>query len=169
METQVSEAAEPKVEAELWSCRIDDEQLTRQSMDEAIEDSLDDIGVRFWPATVKVYGFAPAKISDVSIERAALFAANEVIAQLAETYGDPDGDYDIEPSAEAKAAAIALAKIVAEEFPVWLHRRVETREVNTLEWILEHAPIWLEREDVRAWVAKQREGAAEPAPVGGVA
>lgn len=114
------------------------EYLTATSIDEAVEEFLDDVWTDNSPGdlskTVRVIGFAPKCIS----EDAPLFdrMIEGMIECLDDDFGGPDGQSDYELSDEAKQLFDALKAKVIDEYPVWQCEQVgEPVEVDLTPYI----------------------------------
>ena len=137
--------------AERWSVS-NVEILTNDSIDEAMEEYLDDYAEpgdtaeTFREALrdlgrVVVTGYARLQVPNSAVAEHGLTAMTE---WLEDEYGDPDGSYgDTKLSDATKDAARLLAKSVLADFSVWRMDAVTIVKINALEWVEKNAPEWL--------------------------
>ena len=122
-----------------WSIE-DEEQLSHSDPHDAIEEYLDQIEISMLTEehTVTVYEFKP-----MEVDPKFLHPLDVLLEHLDEEYGNPE-DYS-EPTAKMKEAEAAFVKIVLEEYDVWgCEKTGKFETVNSLVWIREHRPDWLE-------------------------
>jgi len=122
-----------------WSCNREEEHLTYDDMDDAIEAYLDDFGPtgERTPKTVTVYGFAR-----MELKRAECRVLADLLERLDEEYGDPDGDWGVATTAMEEAEKHFIDVVLAEYCP-WACEAVKEVTVDTNEWIKEHRPNWI--------------------------
>lgn len=128
-----------------WDC-CDSEELYHSDKDEAIEAFLDGFMLPVmkpedWaavPKTIEVSGYVRAKV-DRNLDGIPL---EHILELLDEDYGNPDAE--TKPTKRMKEAEKEFLKVVLEEYFVWNCEKVCKEEVNTMEWILENNPEWLE-------------------------
>jgi hypothetical protein len=126
----MSEIREPKY----WG-EEDDERLTHQTKDEAIEAILD--AVDELPEAITIVGFAPMVVDWQFITPLA-----DLIERLDDDgYGGEDGSEITKAMEEAEAAFMAVVK---SEYVSYSCEEVTREEVNVGEWIKAHRPDWLE-------------------------
>ena len=113
----------------------DQEHLTHEDMDDAIESILDDEAPCPLPRTMKICGYARMAISG---EPGTL---EDVLEVLDMEYGDPDGERS-DPTPKMKLAEEMFLEVVRSEYEPWMCEIVETREIDVAEWVLEHRPDW---------------------------
>lgn len=115
----------------------DSEFFTAESLDSAIEAYLDNFAANQWPDVLVMVGVRPQQV---------VVNANEiletVLEELDEEHADPGGD-PTEPTQTMIDAANTLAYVIESEYTSWACDAVETREINSLEWISGHRPDWL--------------------------
>jgi hypothetical protein len=137
------EVLKPAPEPSFYSCTDDvGGQLTDTDLNEAIENFLDHIHPEL-PETVEVYGWrrVPVKASDTLAAQ----LVERVLEDLDEQYGDPDGDNTEINDVMRDAGWACVDAIVAEyQRTSWPHEidKDFKMEVNTREWMKEHAPEW---------------------------
>ena len=120
-----------------WDCQ-DSETLRYETKDEAIEYFLDDLLWDAIPKKIEVKGYArrvavPGMLSPLDY----------VLEYLDEELGDPDGNL-VTPTERMKKAEQEFIKVILEEYEPWACEPVVTEEVDTMAWIKEHRPDWLE-------------------------
>lgn len=119
----------------------DEERLTHDDMDEAIEAILD-----AWDGpltgTVTVCGFArmPFRLDFDRI-------LDDILERLDEELSNPDGE-PTEPTPKMRAAAEALVDAIKADYVVWACEEVERHEIDVQAWVREHRPDWIDVEAV---------------------
>jgi hypothetical protein len=140
-----------KKEPEFWDCQ-DSEVLDHTDKDDAIEYFLDgwlsgkmtkDEVLKALPETTEVKGYAKMK---VNYRESWLSPLEDVLERLDEEYGDPSGGDYSKPTDRMKAAEKEFLKVIVEEYEPWMCEEVCKEEINTLEWVRENRPDWLEDE-----------------------
>lgn len=122
--------SETKREAQFWSCREDDEYLSHETIEEAVEAWADDLHPGPLPETVTVYGFARMELP--TTERLASEALARLLEWMDEEYGDPHGA--TEPTPTMEAAAFAFAQTFRAEYVPWACEQVERRTVRVADY-----------------------------------
>lgn len=139
-----------------WSCKEDNETLTHESVDEAVEEYLTGMlpspcpprlsaseVLDVFPETVEVYGYARC---DGPGQRERKAWADSLIEQLYEwiddEYGDPDGRTEHESEPAATDIAVEMVDKALEGYVVWRCEFVEKQTVNVLEWARRESPEW---------------------------
>jgi hypothetical protein len=117
---------------EFWGAE-DQERLTHDDMDEAIEEMLD--GAEPMPETITICRYTPMKVVMPD-------ALEWVLETLDDEYGDPDDDYTT-PTDVMKEAAQKFLDVIEREYHTWACDMVEKREVDVAAWVKEHRPNWL--------------------------
>lgn len=116
--------------------------LTAEERDVAIEEYLDGFSDRVFPPTLVVEGFAPRELTAREPDPRRLLA--DLLDQLDEEYGDPDGDGDSsKPTPAMVAAAEELAAVIRREYQPCLCEAVCREVVDVRSWLAEHRPDWL--------------------------
>lgn len=140
---------EEEKEADFWTCDEDAERLTYEDMDEAIEYFLDDLlspkmtaqeVVDVLPKTIEVYGYVRDTIKPESYKGHVL---EWFLETLDEEYGDPDGDLN-DPTPGMQEAERVFIEAVLKEYVAWPCKKICTKTINTLKWVKENNPDWLE-------------------------
>ena len=127
-----------------WTCNDDDEQLSHEDLDEAIEAELDEIigdfGMDLLPETIEVHGYRRMEIDP---ESRGLNPLEHVLEWLDENFSDPDGS-STKPTQAMKDAEREFIRKVLAEYTVWQCEPTgEVVKVNSMDWIKENAPEWL--------------------------
>jgi len=117
-----------------WSCDQDQEILTCDSADEAIEQFLD--GQEIMPETVTVYGFSRKPVDKKLLTERILEISQE---HLDEENGGENG-HDI--NTEIENAAEEFAQVYIDNFESWQCEKNEEITFNTKEWIEKNHPDW---------------------------
>lgn len=130
-----------KEKIEMWGGE-DDEILTALDIEDAIESILDCPPDSDFPGVVEVWGYKRRSVEDLSILDPDQLL-EDILERLHEEYGSPLGDIP-EPTEKMKKAATELSKAVAEDYQVWACDPVLIVEVDSMKWIKEHRPDWLE-------------------------
>jgi hypothetical protein len=124
-----------KREAAYWGAE-NQEQLSLEDVDEAIEEILGDAGKPdLLPAKIKIYGYAPMELEIPDI-------LDDILEGLDEELGDPDGN-PTEPTPVMIFAANTLRDAIEQEYHVWACEMIETREIDVAEWVGAHRADWL--------------------------
>lgn len=108
------------------------EQLYCDSIDEAMQEYVDDVDHSKWDKQVEIYRYEPMKISDAQKQRWSEWALENLIENLDEEHGDPDGETTITKEMET-AAREFVDKVIA-GYHVWSCEKVETIKVDLVEW-----------------------------------
>ena len=116
---------------QFWGAE-DQERLTHDDMDEAIEELLD--GADPMPATLTICRYTPMTLVMPDV-------LEWLLETLDEEYSNPDDDYT-KPTEAMKVAAEGFLDIVRAEYHVWACDLVERKEIDTAAWIKEHRPGW---------------------------
>lgn len=115
-----------------WDCSEDNERLTHETIEDALDAYGDSIHPAPTPESVEVFGFARMEI-DLD------FWSNDVLTRFIESvdeeYGDPDDGYS-EPTEAMKTAAKAFVRAVVADYKsrVWACEIVETRTVTRADF-----------------------------------
>lgn len=126
-------------EIEFWDCSEDAEHLSWTSENEAIEMFLDQLPRDEWEEKTTVHGFVR---ETPNWDRCAEHALESVLEWLDGDYGDPDEATEETPT--MKQAASEFVQKIKAEYEIWSCKKVTSIEVNTMEWVKEHCPHWLE-------------------------
>lgn len=130
---------ELKREIVFWAVAPGEDELTHETVDEAVEDFIDR-----WPhearspESVEVIGYARRVVEDDGMG-----SLESMLYHLDEELGDPKGDYTT-PTPRMVEAAAAFAKVVCSEYVSWQCEEVTRQTVDVREWIRKHHPEWLE-------------------------
>lgn len=116
----------------------DSETLRHETLDGAVNAVLD--GVQNFPATLVVHGYRRMK-PEISYPR----ALEDLLEQLDEEYGNPDGG-DTQPTPAMLAAEKAFYEAVLAEYKPWACEQVASVTIDVPTWIREHRPDWLDNE-----------------------
>jgi hypothetical protein len=121
---------------------LDDERLSCQSIDAAIEQVIDDLDALPCgeSACVLVHGFVrrdPSGLLDGSLLEHALEA-------LDEEFGDPDAPHS--PTGAMRAAEESFIRVILGEYDVWSCEPVVQVSVPILRWVRQHRPHWIHGE-----------------------
>ncbi len=114
--------------------REDQENLTHEDFDEAVESILDGMCLPL-PAKLQMCGYARLEIGDLNI-------LEELLDNLDVEYSDREGD-PTEPTKAMVEAAESLESIIERDYHVWACEIVERREVDVAEWVRANRPDWL--------------------------
>jgi hypothetical protein len=125
-------AVESKREPKFWTCRRDEERLSADCVEDAMDEWVDHLFPDPLPETVTVYGFAPMELP--SVEKLAGRAVDYLLELLDEEYGDPEGDPG-EPTAKIKAAAEAFATILRAEYRAYTCEEVTSETVKVADYV----------------------------------
>ena len=118
-----------------WDCE-EQEHLTHDDMDDAIESILDDMAPSPLPRKMKICGYARMEM------KMATGALEDVLENLDMEYGDPDGERS-DPTPKMQLAEEMFLEVVRSEYEVWTCEIVETREIDVAEWVAANQPGWL--------------------------
>jgi len=128
-----------KREIVFWDC-MDSETLVHEDQDEAIEFFLDSmmkplvpIGDQDLPETVEVKGYARVLAG---------ITADDVLGYAFDELGSEYGYCQDEPTESQKKAAADFVEKFMADYPAC--EPVTTETVDTMEWIRENRPDWLE-------------------------
>lgn len=134
------------------------------SVNDAVTERLEILDPHEWPATVTAQAWENTDVGS----RLDIDDARYIVEQVRDVwdanYADPDGDSGF-AGREDKCHQLALdfLKELAKEYQAWSCVRVLAADVtvHTATWIREHAPQWLEREEVRTRVEELESGKDE--------
>lgn len=126
-----------------WTCDKDKEYLTHESMDEAIDEALDEFEeIEDFPETLTVYGFARAIVNKEKLKKIVLEASHDF---LAENYDGEDGH---EANEEIESACDLFIQTYIDNYTPWQCRLVKEEIINVKEWIAkEQYPMGNENEE----------------------
>lgn len=126
-----------------WTCDEDEEYLTHESMDEAIEEALDEFEeIEDFPEALTVYGFARAIVNKENFKQIVLEASHGF---LAENYDGEDGH---EANEEIENACDLFIQTYIDNYTPWQCRLVKEEIINVKEWIAkEQYPMGNENEE----------------------
>ena len=127
-------------EAEYWSCSKDNERLTHESIDEAVEWFLSALRPAGMPPKVIVYGFARLEIMAATHRGDPL---EGFLERLDEEHADPDGGCTF-PTERMKEAERVFIEAVLAEYVPWGCEQVTEVEIDAMAWVREHRPDWLD-------------------------
>ena len=131
-----------------WSCDPHCEQLSADSIHEAVEVHIDDCA---WvPPTLTVHGFARMVPTDVDV-----LPLEDVLERLDETYGDPEGD-STDSTQRMRDAEDEFARIVLEEYESWACEEVCEEQIDVRQWLKENRPDWEGEVEIREPAAPGR-------------
>lgn len=117
-------------EVVFWTCNEYQEYLTHESIDEAIEESLDEYEeIVDFPETITVYGFARAIINKELFKKVVIESAFEF---LSENYDGEDGH---EINEEIEKSCEYFVQTYLNNYTPWQCRLVKEEIVNVKEWI----------------------------------
>jgi hypothetical protein len=112
------------------------ERLSDSCIDDCIEyivDMIEDLDV-----TIEAVAFSMMK---VQVNLDSILA--DIVENLDEEYGDPDGDAHT-PTQSMIDAANQLARVIEKDYAPWACEAIGTVEVDVFSWVKEHRPDWLE-------------------------
>lgn len=121
-----------KKEPKFWTCEEGVEVLTETEMEDAIVLWADNI-VGPLPEAVTVYGFAPLELP--TAERIADYVLDHIIEFLDQDFGNQVDGPDTQVTSELKGAALAFAKVLRAEYPVWACEQVEERVERVADYV----------------------------------
>lgn len=137
-----------------WSCHEDNEQLTHESLDEAVEHYLDDLlhpkmspteVLAALPGSLDVYGYARDDGPSEKEQRSwAMSLVEQLVEWIDDEYGDPDGGgcgNENEPACQDIARE--MVETALQNYVVWRCSKVETKTINVEEWVRRERPDWL--------------------------
>jgi hypothetical protein len=123
-------------EPEFWGSG-DQERLTCTDPDEFVEEYLDAIDPSDWPEKLTIVGYVPMP-GKLDPDR----YLEQILEDLDEEYGDPDGDPFKETDSMRQAMKTCCDAILAEYEP-WSCEPVCKMEIDVQAWIKENRPDWL--------------------------
>lgn len=126
----------------LWA-EPNDETVWSKGIDEVIEAVLDETEVQ--DGTLQIYGYVRMDIPSSVLSGEGIL--EQVIEQVEEEYGDPDGSGVWVATVAVKEAAERLAEQIRHDYPVWPCESVLSVDVDVRKWIEENNPEWLEEEE----------------------
>jgi len=129
----------------------DNDHMTATDPGEAIHDLLDYLDSDEWPETVTAVAYVSVSIPEGYLRRVPI---ERVLEVLDEEFGDRDG-YPTEATAKMlDAEAVFIKAVLAEYVPYTCEPTGEEFTVNTLEWVKENEPEWLEIVDTKGEVSR---------------
>lgn len=124
-------------EAEFWSCNSEEEMLTHEDMDEAIEECLDSMD-KPWPETIEAHGFARSVVDKKSFIKSVLEYAYD---HINEQYDVEDGH---EINNEIEKAAEEFVNAYCRNYVTSVCHQVKTEKVHVKAWVASNRPDWIE-------------------------
>lgn len=122
-----------------YSFALEDEQLSRQTIDEAVEDYLDLTEPIEWPVSVAIYAFEPEPLPEDPVGY--LGCLHGALERLDENYGHDAYGFP-EATDEMKEAEKKFVAVIMSGFEVHSFRQVDTEWVNVREWVESKRPDW---------------------------
>ncbi len=119
---------------------LDTERLTATSIDEAIEEILDQMDPEIFPESWVFSAYRPMEVPLPDEHR----ILDYPLEYVDEEYGDPEGDGPDKPTEAMLEAARHLARVIKEEYKPWAHEevaRVVLKDVR--KWVEENRSHWL--------------------------
>lgn len=134
-----------------YTCEEDPEHLYYTDEDDAIEEVLDGMlsptmkandVLSTLPSSVTVYCYVPYNISDLDIN----IFANNMLQGLLEALDDRFGNDDDHTSITEEQLILAktFVQTIVNNYDVWSCKEISKHEIDTLSWIKENRPYWLE-------------------------
>lgn len=126
-------------EPDFWDAE-ESEELTYETLDEAVEGYLDQANIWLDDPTIDIIvsGFCKMEIS-----RETLNPLDNLLDQVEEEYGNPNKDY--KPTDALREAEKKFIDIFLQEYDVYVCEKVCEVSVNVKEWVEENRPDWLEK------------------------
>jgi len=127
--------------AEMYDC-CDNEDLTHECPDDAVEEYLDGSDAEHWPDVLRVKAYDRTQITDKEKQRIAGRILESLFDDLNDDYC---GDDRVDPTPAAETAARVFVDAVIADFHVWRCDRVphEDEHVPVAAWVRENRPEWI--------------------------
>jgi hypothetical protein len=125
-------------QAKYWSCNEYEELLTETSIDDAVQQFVDNAAENEIPNMLTVYGFNPVKINKNIKDVFGLSALENMVERLDEDFGNPDDDSEL--TEEMKVAAKDFSEKIIDLYHVFRCEQVDEVEINMVEWCKENDP-----------------------------
>lgn len=130
-----------ELKIEMWGGE-DDEMLVHENIDDFIESLLDGDPDEDFPASITVCGYKRRTMDSNDLRADQIL--EDILENLDQEYGDPDGD-QTDPTADMEQAAQALVEAIKKDYEVWSCEGVLLVEVKDVRgWVKEQRPDWLE-------------------------
>lgn len=121
---------------EFWGSE-NDERLSYDNMDEAIESILEDSGET--TGTLEICGFT--RVDPPTVDWFASEILECALENLDCDLGDPEGGTD--PTSEMIEASKTFATELLKEYKIWACEVIERKTIDINKWIKENNPEWL--------------------------
>ena len=122
-----------------WNCSEDEEILTHETKNNAIEEFLDNIDPNEQEETITVYGYVRMVAPKPDMEDAVTLVGDWFDTNWEELQGE-DGPDILNSTYEA---ALVFLTVLHKEYVPWACEQVTSEEVNVAEWIAANRPDWL--------------------------
>jgi hypothetical protein len=140
-----------------YDCDEGTDELTHESVYDAVECRLSNLDCDCWPDTLTVHAFERDEIQERERAGLALNLAERLLENLDDEHGNPDGGDNKLPQHAVFAARVFVDAVIA-KYTVWSCSVVKGAEeqVNVAAWVKEHMPNWIADDSrVAAWVAER--------------